>query len=75
MVDYDVNVQLALATTSEHEGNLESAHAFLAEADRAALEDREAHEKVHSFAARFQARQRARISILSQASSPFATTF
>ena len=34
--NYDVNVQLALATTAQHEGDLRSARAFLAEARRMA---------------------------------------
>jgi hypothetical protein len=34
--NYDVNVQLALATTAAHEGDLRSARTFLAEARRMA---------------------------------------
>lgn len=34
--NYDVNVQLALATTAVHEGELQLARAFLAEARRLA---------------------------------------
>jgi len=43
--DYDLNLQLALATTAEYEGDLDAALAFLAEARRLAGEDREA--RVH----------------------------
>ena len=59
---YDVNVQLALATTAEHEGDLDAALGFLAAAHRAAREDREAGARVHWSTASFHARQRARLS-------------
>ena len=58
--NYDVNLQLALATTAEHEGDLDAALAFLAEADRVAREEREARAQVHWFTAHFRARQRTR---------------
>jgi hypothetical protein len=55
--NYDVNVQLALATTAEHEGDLGSALDFLAEAHRVARDDREARAQVYWFTARLHARQ------------------
>lgn len=55
--NYDVNVQLALATTAEHEGDLHSARAFLVEARRMARTDRAAHARVHAFVARFFGRR------------------
>jgi hypothetical protein len=55
--NYDVNVQLALATTAEHEGDLRSARVFLAEARRMARADRAANAQVHSFVARFLGRR------------------
>jgi hypothetical protein len=55
--NYDVNVQLALATTAQHEGDLRSAGAFLAEARRMAGADRAATAQVHSFLARFFGRR------------------
>jgi len=51
--NYDVNVQLALATTAEHEGDLRSARAFLVEARRLAGADRAASAQVHAFVTRF----------------------
>jgi hypothetical protein len=60
--NYEVNVQLALATTAEHEGDLRSASAFLAEARRMAGADRAANAQVRSFVARFLGRRlRARL--------------
>lgn len=56
--NYDVNVQLALATTAAHEGDLRSARAFLAEARRMARADRAANAQVHSYVARFLGRRR-----------------
>jgi hypothetical protein len=56
--NYDVNLQLALATTAEHEGDLDSALEFLAEAHHAARDDREARAQVHWFTAHFRARRR-----------------
>lgn len=58
--NYDVNLQLALATTAEHEGDLDAALEFLAEAHRAAREDREARAQVHWFTAHLRARYRTR---------------
>ena len=55
--NYDVNVQLALATTAEHEGDLRSARAFLAEARMIAGPDRAASAQVRSFLARFLGRR------------------
>jgi hypothetical protein len=55
--NYDVNVQLALATTAEHEGDLHSARAFLTEARRLAGADRAALVQVHAFLARFIGRR------------------
>ena len=55
--NYDVNVQLALATTAEHEGDLHSARAFLTEARRMARADRTAYAQVQSFFARFLGRR------------------
>ena len=40
---YDVNVQLALATTAEHEGDLDTALDFLAQAHRLGREGRSQH--------------------------------
>jgi hypothetical protein len=57
--NYDVNVQLALATTAEYEGDLGSALDFLADAHRAARDDREARARVYWFTARLHARRRA----------------
>ena len=51
--NYDVNVQIALATTAEHEGDLHSARAFLVEARRMARSDRAAIAQIRSFVARF----------------------
>lgn len=55
--NYDVNVQLALATTAEHEGDLHSARAFLVEARRMARADRTAIAQVRSFVARLIGRR------------------
>ncbi|NVB80752.1 MAG: hypothetical protein HOV81_20315 [Kofleriaceae bacterium] len=55
--NYDVNVQLALATTAEHEGDFGSARTFLAEARRLARADRAANAQVGSFVARFLGRR------------------
>jgi hypothetical protein len=52
-----VNVQLALATTAEHEGDLHAARMFLAEAGRMARSDRSAIAQVRSFFARFVGRR------------------
>ena len=57
--NYDVNVQLALATTAEHEGDLGLALDFLTEAHRAARDDRAARAQIYWFTARLQARQHA----------------
>ncbi len=54
--NYDVNVQLVLATTAEAEGDLESARAFLEEAERIAYSDRVTSARVRSCSARFLAR-------------------
>lgn len=61
--NYDVNVQLALATTAESEGDYASALAFLAEAHRAARADREARAQVHWFTTVFGARRRTRAAL------------
>ena len=61
--NYDVNVQLALATTAEHEGDYALALDFLAEAHRASREDREARAQVHWFTALFGARRRTRAAL------------
>jgi Cdc6-like AAA superfamily ATPase len=54
---YDVNVQLALATTAEHEGDLDTALDFLSHAHQLAREtDRATHARVHWASARFRAR-------------------
>lgn len=53
---YDVNVMLALATTAEHEGDLDAALGFLAEAHRTARDHREVHAQVHWYTARFHTR-------------------
>jgi len=63
MTNYDVNVQLALATTAEHEGHYATAVEFIAQADRAARDDRTARAQVHWFTALFGARQRTRAAI------------
>jgi hypothetical protein len=55
--NYDVNVQLALATTAELEGDLHSARAFLVEARRIARSDRAASAQVTSFFAHFIGRR------------------
>jgi hypothetical protein len=55
--NYDVNVQLALATTAEHEGDLHSARAFLVEARRMARADRAAIAQIRSFVARLIGRR------------------
>jgi len=68
--NYDVNLQLALATTAEHEGDLDTALEFLAEAERVAREDRAARAQVHWFTAHFRARHRAQDSL-----SLFAAVF
>jgi hypothetical protein len=73
--NYDVNVQLALATTAEYEGDLDSAFSFLAEAHRAARADREAHAQVHRFTAGFRARHRARSMMKPAALAMFAGVF
>ena len=56
-MNYDVNVQLALATTAEHEGDLHAARQFLVEARRIARADRAAITQVRSFVARFLGRR------------------
>ncbi|HEY4240425.1 MAG TPA: hypothetical protein VGM88_11440 [Kofleriaceae bacterium] len=53
---YDVNVQLALATTAEHDGDLSTARAFLTEARRLAP-DHLTRARVHWATARFFARR------------------
>ena len=55
--NYDVNVQLALATTAEHEGDLHSARAFLVEARRMARTDRAAIVQIRTFVARLIGRR------------------
>lgn len=55
--NYDVNVQLALATTAEHEGDLHSTRAFLVEARRMARADHAAIAQIRSFVARFVGRR------------------
>jgi hypothetical protein len=55
--NYDVNVQLALATTAEHEGDLHTARAFLVEAKRIARTDRAAIAQVRLFVARLIGRR------------------
>jgi hypothetical protein len=62
--NYDVNVQLALATTAEYEGDLGSALDFLAEAHRVARDDREARAQVYGYTARLHARRRAGLASL-----------
>jgi hypothetical protein len=62
--NYDVNVQLVLATTAEDEGDLGSALDFLVEARRAARDDREARAQVSWHAARLHARRRAGLASL-----------
>lgn len=54
--NYDVNVQLALATTAEADGHLDAALEFLAAAHEYARDDRETHARVHWLTARFHAR-------------------
>lgn len=61
--NYDVNLQLALATTAEAEGDHASALAFLAEAHRAARQDRDAAAQVRWFTALFGARRRTRAAL------------
>lgn len=56
--NYDVNVQLALATTAEYEGDLGSALDFLAEARRAARDDLAAHARVRTATIKFHSRHR-----------------
>ena len=51
---YDVNVQLALATTAEHEGDFETALEFLAQAQRLAREPDRA--RVQGFSRRLRTR-------------------
>jgi hypothetical protein len=55
--NYDLNVQLALATTAEHEGDLWSARAFLMEARRMARMDRVANARIYSLMARLLGRR------------------
>jgi hypothetical protein len=55
--NYDVNVQLALATTAELEGDLHSARAFLVEARQIARGDRAANAQVTSLFAQFLGRR------------------
>lgn len=73
--NYDVNVQLALATTAEYEDDLDSAFSFLAEAHRAACEDREAHARVHRFTSGFRARHRAKSMMKAASLAMFAGVF
>jgi len=61
MANYDVNAQLLLATTAEHDGDLDAAIAYLAEAHVTSRSDREAHAQVHWFSARFHARHEAEL--------------
>jgi hypothetical protein len=55
--NYDVNVQLALATTAEHEGDFSTARAFMVEAQRMASKDRAVTAQVRSFMSRFFGRR------------------
>ena len=55
--NYDLNVQLALATTAEHEGDMHSARAFMMEARRIAGANRTAHAQVRSFVSSFIGRR------------------
>lgn len=60
--NYDVNVQLALATTAQQDGNLFAALAFLAEAQRLARSaDGLTRARVLVHTARFRIRQGARL--------------
>lgn len=59
--NYDVNVQLALATTAEYEGDLGSALDFLGEARRAARDDLAAHAQVRTATVQFRMRHRRRL--------------
>ncbi|HEX7700225.1 MAG TPA: hypothetical protein VF403_05875 [Kofleriaceae bacterium] len=67
--NYDVNVQLALATTAEHEGDLDSALDFLAEAHRVARDDRDDRAQVYWCTARLHARQSAGRSLMASLSA------
>jgi hypothetical protein len=67
--NYDVNVQIALATTAEHEGDLDTALEFLAEAHRLAHDgDRITHARVHWTTALFHARHLTRLPMMKQLS-------
>jgi hypothetical protein len=61
---YDVNVQLALATTAEHEGDLDTALDFLAQAHRLGREgDRNTRAGVHRATMGFRARTLATLTL------------
>lgn len=62
--NYDVNVQLMLATTAEHDGDLDAALGFLAEAHRLARTSA----RVHVSSAAFRARNRGGLSMMKQLS-------
>ena len=66
--NYDVNVQLALVTTAEYEGDLDSALGFLGEAHRVAREARDAQLQVYWFTVRFHARHTTALSFMKHAS-------
>jgi hypothetical protein len=61
---YDVNVQLMLATSAEHEGDLDGALEFLAAAHRLARTSA----RVHVSSAAFRARNRGGLSMMKQLS-------
>ena len=66
---YDVNIQLALATSAEHEGDLDMALEFLVEAHRLAKEgDRVTHARVHWATTRFHARNLRTLPLVKQLS-------
>ena len=68
-MNYDVNVQLVLATTAELERDFDTALEFLAEAHRLARDsDRRTHARVYWATARFHARHFTRLPMMQQLS-------
>lgn len=69
--NYEVNVSLALATTAEHEGDLDTALEFLAEATRLAKEKDRL--RVYWATARFHARNLTALPVMKRASLSLLT--
>jgi hypothetical protein len=69
VTNYDVNTQLTLATTAEHEGDLDMALEFLVEAHRLAQEgDRITYARVYWATTRFHTRNLGTLPLVKQLS-------